>query len=258
MINLYRFKLLEAYPKCFHAVTMKSNSAFFRFSLALHTGETPEYILRNRRQVERVFNTSGKLNFVIANQIHSDNIYVVTKRETAGWKDQKSAVKNCDALITNQKEVMLGILTADCVPVLLYDYAHQVVAAIHAGWKGTKAKIVFKTVKKMQQTYGSNPEEIIAGIAPSIGKCCYEVGKEVAVHFCEYSNALQQKADKYMLDLPLINRAHLIEAGLQERNIEMSGICTACDTKHFFSYRQEQKCSGRFMSLIGISPFDKK
>jgi YfiH family protein len=252
MIDFYRFSLLSAQPKCIHAVTMKEESAPYSLSLALHTGELSERIVSNRKWIEKAFGIEEKLDFVVADQTHSDNIHIVTAKETKGWESIESAIADCDALVTDQKGVMLGVLTADCVPVLMYDPVREVVAAVHAGWKGTKAQIVAKTVEKMQEVYGCDPADIIAGIAPAIGSCCYEVGEEVAKHFFDVPQGYMPKGEKYMLDLPFINKTQLIGAGLKEEHIELSGICTACETERFFSYRKEQGCSGRFMSLVGM------
>lgn len=254
MVDFYRFKLLEKYPECMHAVTMKEGNVPYALSLALHTGELEERIVENRKLIASSLGMDEKLHFVVANQTHSDNIHIVAEARTRGWEDLESAIADCDALMTDQKGVMLGVLTADCVPVLLYDPKRKAVAAVHAGWKGTKAQIVAKTVEKMQEVYGSHPADLLAGIAPSIGKCCYEVDKEVVQHFFDVVDGYETKGEKYMLDLPFINRKQLLDAGLKDEHIEMSGICTACVSDRFFSYRKEQGCSGRFMSLIGISP----
>ena len=139
------------------------------------------------------------------------------------------------------------------VPILLVDPKQKVVSAVHAGWKGTEQEIVFKTVKKMKKEFNSNPSDIIAGVAPSIGKCCYEVDWNVAQHFKDVESAYDKVGEKYMLDLPHINKIQLLKAGLKEENIELSNICTACEVKHYFSYRKEQGCSGRFMSMIGLN-----
>jgi len=219
---------------------------------ALHTGEALDEIVANRQKIISELDLSEKAYFVVANQTHSDNITVITEPETKGWEALENAVANSDALITDIPGVMLVILTADCVPILLYDRKKKVVAAVHAGWKGTRAQIVYKTVKKMEEVYGSDPTDILAGIAPSIGKCCYEVGVEVAEHFAEVPEALREKGEKYMLDLPAVNHYQLRKSGLEEANIELSGVCTACEVDDFFSYRKEQRCSGRFMSLIGV------
>ncbi len=252
MLDLFTFEHFQCYPSVLHTVTTKSSDLPYGFSLALHTGEEPEQIVANRNRLSRILNSEAPLHYVVADQTHSDNIKCITQKETKGWKSLSNAIENCDALVTDLKGVVLGILTADCVPILLYDREKEVVAAVHAGWKGTKAQIVSKTVQKMITHYGCNPEEIIAGIAPSIGRCCYEVGEEVAEHFFDTPEGFTRKGEKYMLDLPLINQKQLLAAGLKETNIEMSHTCTACNVERFFSYRKEQRCSGRFMSMIGI------
>ncbi len=253
MEPFFRFENLGQQTECLHGVTMKNAAHPLSFSMALHTGEPKETVVANRKTVERLFEKKQICHFVLANQTHSDHVYVVKKQETKGWDHLESAVSDCDALVTNFKGVMLGILTADCVPVLLYDPVTEVVAAVHAGWKGTKSNIIAKTIQTMQREFGTKPENMIAGIAPSIGVCCYEVGEDVASYFFDLPDTLKVKENgKYMLDLPLANKMQLMDAGVLQAHIEQSGICTACDNDTYFSYRKEQGCSGRFMSLIGL------
>lgn len=251
-MELYHFESLEKYPECFHAVTTKNESFPYQGSLALHTGEEQYSIIQNRNQIVSVLGVAKGYDFIVANQTHSDHIEVIIEDQSRGWENSDDAIADCDALITNQKGVILTIQTADCVPILLFDPQKEVIAAIHAGWKGTSQKIAYKTVQKMQEVFGCDPKDIIAAIAPSIGRCCYEVGQEVASHFFDYPRTFDQKGDKFMLDLPLANQIHLLNAGLVQENIHMSGICTACEVETFFSYRKEQGCSGRFMSMIGL------
>ena len=189
MINLYRFKCFEKYSNLLHAVTNKSMNFPYGFSLALHTSENETEIINNRNILARSLQSDKSLHFIVANQTHSDHIQIISKKETKGWESLENAIEDCDALITNEKEIVLTILTADCVPILLYDREKEVVAAVHAGWKGTKAKIVAKTVLKMNEVYGSKVENIIAAVAPSIGSCCYEVGEDVAKHFFDIPKA---------------------------------------------------------------------
>ena len=252
MLDIYRFKTFQKYPKLLHLVTQKSSSMPYSFSLALHTGEDEKAILENRQSMAKQLQATKNLYFVVAKQTHSDNIHIVTQEETKGWESQNDAIENCDALITKLPNVMLSVLTADCVPILLYDEKKGVIAAVHAGWKGTKAKIVYKTVTKMVQVFGSNPQDIVAGIAPSIGACCYEVGEDVARHFAHTPKCMTTKEDKSMLDLPYLNKMQLLKAGLTDANITLSNICTSCEVEHYFSYRKEQGCTGRFMSMIGL------
>lgn len=249
MKNIYTFKKLSKEKHCIHLVTQKEPTEPYLFSLALHTQENPSDIIKNRSFLNQKF---PNMKFVVANQTHSSNIKILTENESRGWESMESAVEDCDALITQQKRIMLTLLTADCVPILLFDKKKHVIAVVHAGWKGTKEKILFKTIEKMKERFNSNPRNILASIAPSIGKCCYEVDWNVAKHFKGIKDAYKEQGDKQMLDLPYINKRQLLEAGVSEKNIEFSNICTACEVEHYFSYRKERGCSGRFMSMIGL------
>lgn len=251
-MELYRFKKMQRDERCIHAVTTKDQTGTYEGSLALHTGQEYSCIVQNRKQAASLLGVAGQYRFVTADQMHGSHIEVITEKKDRGWESAEGAVPECDALITNVKGVILAILTADCVPILLYDPKREAVGAVHAGWRGTHAEITFKTVQKMKEAFGSNPEEIIAGIAPSIGRCCYEIGEEVARFFWMQPEVLEKRGQSYRLDLPLANKIQLLAAGLTEENIEMSGICTACETKRFFSYRKEKGCAGRFMSMIGL------
>jgi len=250
MKNIYTFTKLSEQKKCQHLVTQKNATKPYSFSLALHTQEEPTQIIHNRNELKQLY---PNMRFIVANQTHSSNIKIIEKDEELGWERLEDALSDCDALITNQPNIMLTILTADCVPILLFDPVNKVVAVVHAGWKGTQQEILKKTVEKMQKKFDSNPQKIIAGIAPSIGKCCYEVDWNVAQHFEKVKNAYTQQAEKYMLDLPHINKTQLLEIGLKEENIELSNVCTACEVEKYFSYRKEEGCSGRFMSMIGLN-----
>ena len=250
MLHFHRFKHFSI-STLYHAVSMKSKNMPYHFSLALHTGEDIVSIQKNRKKIKEHFKNRN-LHFIVANQTHGVNIKIIDDVSTQGWDSLDSAVKDCDALISNRPNVILTVLTADCVPILLFDPKQKIVAIIHAGWRGTKSKILKRTIKKMSQNFDSEPNNIIAGIAPAIGRCCYEVDHDVAKYFTHIANAFSQKNNKYMLDLPYINKMQLLEAGVKEENIEMSNICTACNVDDFFSYRKEQGCSGRFMSMIGL------
>jgi len=254
MLDYYHFKHLSKYPKVYHAITTKVPTLPYAFSLALHTGEAEKGIIKNRKLLEKSLQiTNDKpLCFIVANQTHSANINVMKVHESRGWHTRDDAIENCDALISNIPNLVLSILTADCVPILLYDPCTQGIAIIHAGWKGTEAHITQKTVQKMQEVFDSNPKDILASIAPAIGKCCYEVGEDVARHFLDSPKSYSKYLDKYMLDLPYLNQKQLLQAGILSQNIEMSNICTACEVERFFSYRKEQGCTGRFMSVIAL------
>ena len=250
--DFYTFKKLKKYETIMHVVTKKSNMQSNLFSLALHTGENESEIIENRAKLSKILKKDKELNFIVAIQTHSSHVEVIRSNTSRGWNSLENAIEDCDALITNLKGIALTVLTADCVPILLYDREKEVIAVVHAGWRGTKEKIVVKTVVKMFEEFGCLAENIVVGIAPSIGACCYEVGYDVAKYFLNEKSACVAKNSKYMLDLPAINKNQLLGSGVKEENIEMSNVCTACEVTSFFSYRKEAGCSGRFMSIIAL------
>jgi len=237
-------------PTCHYRITTKDPAKPYQNSLALHTHENPLDILYNRPSLHL---SSKPLHYIVAHQVHSNRIEIIKEQNSHGWHE--NATIECDGLLTNQKNVVLTILTADCVPILLYDPTKEVIGAVHAGWKGSKLEIAKEAMRLMQHEFGSNPHDILAYIAPSIGQCCYEVGEEVALHFD--SNCYHIKGDKFMLDLPFVNKKQLMQMGVLEENITLSNICTSCEVESFFSYRKEGGCSGRFMSTVWMESNDK-
>ena len=241
-------KIKQLSKTCHYYISTKDNSLAYQNSLALHTNQNPKDIVSNR---ENISLSSSTLKFIVANQVHSNRVEVIDKKASKGWSEESSAIESCDGLITNQKEIVLTILTADCVPILLYDKSKEVISALHAGWRGTKLEIVKIAISKMIKEFDSNPKDISAFIAPSIRGCCYEVGDDVAREFEEYREYCTHKKDnKYMLDLSAINRVQLLDMGVESEHIEISNSCTACKSDKFFSYRKEGGCDGRFMSMI--------
>ena len=150
-----------------------------------------------------------------------------------------------DAVATSQRSLPVSIRTADCYPVLIADDRLRVVAAVHAGWRGTAAQILPRTLEKLHAEWGSRPEDLRIAIGPGIGGCCYEVGREVAVQF--------GRTQAGRIDLAEINRIQLIAAGVVERAIEIVGGCTRCDPESFHSYRRDGARAGRMISFIQAS-----
>lgn len=150
-----------------------------------------------------------------------------------------------DALIEDCPGTLLGIKTADCVPILLVDAKRRAIAAVHAGWRGTAQHIVSETVAAMVRTFGSTPEDLHAAIGPGIGKCCFEVGPEVA-------RELGEEEVRRHIDLTEINRRQLLYAGLYPQRIYSAALCTVCNPEDFFSYRKEREHAGRMLSVVGL------
>ena len=149
-----------------------------------------------------------------------------------------------DALLENTPGAVVAVRTADCIPILLVDQRTRAVAAVHAGWRGTVAGIAASAVAAMRGRFGSAPADLHAAIGPGIGKCCYEVGPEVAARFGEPGRA--------HIDLPGANRRQLIEAGVTARRIYASNLCTMCRPEEFHSFRRDKEAAGRLHSFAGI------
>ena len=177
-------------------------------------------------------------------------------REPAGARGE---TEYCDALVTDAPRVLFGVKTADCVPILLGDARSRAVAAIHAGWRGTLALIVAKTIERMREQYGTRAVDIRAAIGPAARGCCYEVGAEVIEAFRESFPGggellTQTRAGHALIDLQRANRQQLIAAGVLQERIHVAPLCTMCRTDLFFSYRREKSQQGRvgrLMSVIG-------
>ncbi|MCU1261317.1 MAG: hypothetical protein JWO80_4202 [Bryobacterales bacterium] len=179
-------------------------------------------------------------------QIHSAGVIQVDRAGLAG---------DGDALITNSPGVVLGVKTADCVPLLMADIHHRAVAAVHAGWRGAALGIAPAVIAAMKEAFGTLPEDLRVAIGPAIGPCCFEVGPEVAREFEAYEQHATKNDGlpyKVYLDLAGINREQLERAGVPGDQIEESGLCTFCSPGEFFSFRRDREEAGRMFSVIGI------
>ncbi len=217
---------------------------------------------------------AGDGALITLQQIHSG----LTRRVTAA---DQGRMMRADGLMTNDPAVVLGIQTADCVPVLVRDRKRGAVAAFHAGWRGTLQRIVEGGIGRMRLEFGSRPEELEAAIGPAIGACCYAVGDEVRSEFLSQfcyapslfsevydSDPVKQKypllfltarapghsniGPSLHLDLAEANRRQLVDAGLRAERIAMAHRCTSCEPEMFFSYRAEQGFCGRMMAVIAV------
>ena len=233
-----------------------SEGAYKSLNLGLHVGDKVEDVLANRRLVAEAMGFKAE-DFVAAQQVHGERIQVVQEVDRGrGSQEFEDALAETDALITAVPGIPLLTNYADCVPVFILDPVNRVVALAHGGWKSTLALIGRKTVLKMQDVYGSRPEDCLAGIGPSIGPCCFEVDDRVAGQFREvffpYWPDLVKSvgAGKWNLDLWEANRRQLIDIGVPAAKIAVAGLCTNCQPQTFFSYRAEQGETGRMAAII--------
>jgi YfiH family protein len=149
-----------------------------------------------------------------------------------------------DALLEDTPGAVIAVKTADCVPILLVDERNRAIAAVHAGWRGTVARIALQAVQAMSRRFSTDPRDVHAAIGPAIGVCCYEVGPEVAVQF-----GLEGRAH---LDLTAANRVQLLESGVTAERIDASNLCTMCRPEDFHSFRRDGEAAGRLYSFAGI------
>lgn len=178
-----------------------------------------------------------------SHQIHDNKVLVAYEPQSA---------EGYDAIITDAKDVYVCVTIADCTPVLIYDTKNKAVAAIHAGWRGTVAKIVSETLHTMQKQYGTKGEDCVAFIGACIGSKNFEVGDEVAEQFAADEKQYNSEKQKYFVDLKQANKNQLLAFGVKEGNIEISEHCTITDNDKFYSYRHEKGKTGRMLALIGM------
>jgi len=190
---------------------------------------------------------------VTINQVHGETIVIVDGKN---FRTMRSV--QADAMITITPGIAIGVETADCVPILLYAPEVRAVGAVHAGWRSTVQKIVQKAVIKMRDEVGADPAEMVAAIGPAIGPECYEVDEPVMGRvreaFSFWKDVTAHRGnDRWSLNLAKANKMELIQAGLQEKNINSLDMCTCCRQDLFYSYRAEGR-TGRMLSAIMIKP----
>jgi len=210
------------------------------FDLTVHSLDSLDFI-------DYEFGTrhsTSSADVVTVHQVHSARVIW-----NCGTPARHQAVRpDADALIENTPGIAVGVKTADCVPILLADPKHHAVAAIHAGWRGSAAGIVYAAVQSMGEEFGTRPDDIYAAIGPSIGPCCYEVGEEVAAKFGIPGSG------HVHLDLRAINAGQLTDAGVPARNVSTSPACTKCESDFYHSFRRDREAAGRMISWIRIKP----
>jgi len=225
-------------------------------NLAGFNEDAAENILENRRRFLKLF--SGEWTLTGCWQVHGADVRLV-KDEAAAQPDANvmgDAIYG-DALVSNAARVLIGVKTADCVPILLGDPRTGAFAAVHAGWKGTVATIVTHALQRMTKEYDTRAEDVRAAIGPAAAACCYEVGGEVITAFKERfpeSDSLftPTRPGHARVDLFQANREQLISAGVPADRIHTSGLCTMCRTDLFFSYRREKTVQGKVGRLLAI------
>ncbi len=196
-------------------------------------------------QILKSFSLEKKTIFLPI-QKHTDNILILA---------DNIKLEVADAVVTQRKDIFIGIQTADCVPILIFDKKRYVIGSIHAGWRGTASQIAKKTIEKIKKYFNSCSEDIFIAIGPSIRGCCYEVGSEVKNAVCKATgegNYYTKKKEHYYLDLVSANLIQLKASGIPEKNIWTSDDCTYCNPDKYFSYRYSKSYEGSQGGFIGL------
>ena len=257
-LSVLQFAILGQFSELFHFSTTRvggcSINNYSSLNLGFNSGDLPENVLGNRVRLCAALHVSPD-QLVFPKQTHNATVKTITTGFIDMNKEAKKHFLNeTDAVITNLQDICIAVKTADCVPVLLFDSKRKVVAAVHAGWRGTVQNIVFVAIQKMIKEFGTDPLDLIAGIGPSISSEVYEVGEEVWKQFESefYLASNPEKADKKLLNLWSANYQQLIKAGVPAEQIEVARTCTFSDPDRFFSARRDGIKTGRMATGIMI------
>ncbi len=248
-IHLLKFDILDKQRNIGHFITTRnggnSKGLYSSLNLSLKVGDKNSVVTGNRSLLALALNIKEE-QILFPDQHHTNHIKEVHSATLI------SDLSETDALITQTTGICLCILTADCVPILLYDIKEHAIAAIHAGWRGTAGRIIPRTIERMVKAYYSRPENIIAVMGPAISQKNYEVGDEVADHFRVFFHDIpsviskNKENGKFHIDLWEANRQLLLRYGVQKKQIEISNLCTYNSPELFFSARRDGIKCGRF------------
>ncbi len=263
-LALLFFENLLRYEGIDHFVSTRTGGHSFppydSLNLSFNVGDDPEKVLKNRKLLAEALSIQ-LTSLTTAKQIHDGHVKVVSQgMRGRGCVDYRGAINGTDAMVTNVPDICLMILLADCVPILFCDPSKRAIGVAHAGWRGTLGLIAEKTVKALQEHFGCLPEDIKVGIGPSIGPCCYEVGREVVSEvehaFGSRNHYIKRESQdgRGYFDLWGANLIQLLRTGIPEENIETARICTRHHTNSLFSYRHQNGKTGRFGAGIFIAP----
>lgn len=223
------------------------------FNITHYCGDSKEHVASCRAILCKHLGIEDN-QLILPRQTHGEATIIIDEQFTSlNGEEQSNLLQGVDAIVTALPRVCIGVSTADCVPILLHDKQAGVVAAIHAGWRGTANRIAEKCIALIINKFDSNPADIRAVIAPSIGPGAFEVGDEVYEAFKAADFQMEKiatRADKWHIDLWEANRLQLISCGIKEEHIQVSNICTHTHHKEFFSARRLGINSGRIFNGI--------
>ena len=232
-----------------------SNPPYATANMAYHVGDDPRSVRENRRLLSLAVTGREGVPVYTTSQVHGGDFLLLDADSRLELREEEN--QPADALITAVPGILLGIMIADCLPVLLIDRHLRAVAAAHAGWRGLLAGIVPRTMSAMEMHYGVKPADLLVLLGPCIGRCCYQVGEELIRKFmAEFSFAgdhgwYEELSGNYYLDLRRLQVLQLRKMGVPLTMIKVADQCTACGN-FFFSYRREHAITGRQIAVVGL------
>lgn len=260
-VTVLKFESFEKKICVEHCFTARSGGCsdgeFKSLNMGMYTDDKLENVVENYRRVSRDVFCADVTQCVLSKQVHKTEIAVVSKEDMGNGVTKSQKYEEIDGLVTDEREVVLSTVYADCTPLFFVDPEKKVVGVAHAGWRGTVGKIGSKMVEIMASRYGSDRKDILVGIGPTIGSCCYTVKEDVASQFKkafpDCSKILEQLGEgQYRLNLWEANKASVMESGVPESNIELDSHCTSCNEELFYSYRRDQGKTGRMAAMIKL------
>lgn len=245
-MELVTFENLEQTGLVKHGFTTRhggvSTGVHASMNMGFSRGEERTAVSENYRLLAETLEIDP-MAFVATHQTHTTNVLEIKAKDKGAGVTKERTYQDVDGLITNEKGINLVIFGADCVPVFLLDTKQKAIGLAHCGWRGTANRMAERIVTRMKEVYGTNPADIVAGIGPSIGKCCFQVDDPVVKLFREQIAFADEiifddvtEKGKYKIDLWETNKRLLQDCGVKQ--IEVAGLCTMCDTERFYSHRK--------------------
>lgn len=261
-VTYLTYPALEKLSGFVHAFSTRlggvSEGIYSSMNLSFTRGDDENSVMENYRRLAEAVGFSVE-NIVTSDQTHTANVRVITEADRGNGITKPRPYTDVDGMITNVPGLVLATFYADCVPLYFIDPVRKAIGLSHSGWRGTAAHIGAVTVRRMQEEYGSLPEDIYGAIGPSICQECYEVSEDVILEFQKtfpeqsWRDLFYRKENgKYQLNLWEANRQIMLEAGLIEEHISLPGLCTCCNPEFLFSHRASRGKRGNLGAFLGI------
>ena len=261
-VTYLSYPAFTQYPWLVHGFSTRlggvSQGMYSSMNLSFSRGDEKEAVMENYRRLGAAVGFLPE-DVVTSDQTHTTNVRIVTEKDRGSGITRPRDYSDVDGMITDVPGLVLGTFYADCVPLFFVDPVHRAIGLSHSGWRGTAGRMGEVTVKKMEQTFGSRPQDIYAAIGPSICQDCYEVSEDVIEQFRtafdpkDWDHLFYRKENgKYQLNLWEANRRILREAGVCEERISMPNLCTCCNPEFLFSHRASKGKRGNLGAFLGI------